>query len=310
MAFSDMIQVAALTDVGRIRNNNEDSYGSFPDVGVFCVADGMGGGDDGEVASTATVQAVARIVSDLTPPSGCAFALEHVADALAGAVNEASGWICRRSKDRCLSSCGSTFVGLCLDAAHPQRAMALHAGDSRLYRIRGGGIQQLTADHSVAGMLGARDETEVNPMFRSMILRAVGVAPEVELARTPVDVAEGDRFLLCSDGLSRMVSDERILSVCQSNGNSEEAAQLLVAEANRAGGLDNITVIVIDVGTLPDPLWVVDGPRVTNHDDAFFGETRPEAPEEDVVACSRIVRWSRLMHTIKRQFGTRRGSDL
>jgi len=292
------LHTAALSDVGKKRRNNEDSFGCFPAVGVFCVADGMGGGDDGEIASGATVQSVERIVPDLVPPAGAAFSSRCVADAVIQSVNRASRWIFRRAQAKRLKGCGSTFVGLCLDASNPHVAVAVHAGDSRLYRLRDGGIRQLTSDHSAASLMGARNDAEVNPMFRSMVLRAVGIACEVDVERTPVEVAAGDRFLLCSDGLSRMVPDGRLLQIGMANERAEDAALAFVAAANDAGGLDNVTVIVVDVGPLPDSLPETPGPHMAVAPAEFFGEAYPEPPdggeadsssEDDIMGCSASV---------------------
>ena len=250
------IQYAALSDLGRKRKNNEDSFGTFPSVGVFCVADGMGGGDDGEVASAATVRAVETFAEKNPLPQNATFPVDSYVEGLCEAVNAASEWIFHRTQEKNLKGCGSTFVGVCLDAANPGEAVALHAGDSRLYRIRGRTIQQITKDHSAAELIGAKDESEVNPMFRGMILRAVGIQSSVEIDRTGFAIKEGDRILICSDGLSRMVPDKRILAICRENTSSADACQKLIAAANDAGGIDNVTVVLVDVGPLPKPLPV------------------------------------------------------
>lgn len=250
-----------LSDIGRKRSNNEDSFGVFADVGVFCVADGMGGGDDGEVASAATVRAVETFVDAHRSPSGVAYSAGDFSDGICSAINDASSWICSRAKEKHLKGCGSTFVGVCFSAANPDEAIALHAGDSRLYRVRGRSIQQITKDHSAAELIGAKDEGELNPMFRGMILRAVGIQPSVEIERTPFNVRKGDRILVCSDGLSRMVPDKKILSIVRETASVETAAEALVAQANEAGGIDNVTVVLVEVGELPAPLPVVPMPK-------------------------------------------------
>ena len=246
-----------LSDIGRKRSNNEDSFGVFPDDGVFCVADGMGGGDDGEVASAAAVRAVETFVNSHRPPTGVSYSIGEFSDGICAAINDASAWICSRAKEKRLKGCGSTFVGVCFSASKPDEAIALHAGDSRLYRIRGRSIQQITTDHSAAELIGAKDDGELNPMFRGMILRAVGIQPSVEIERTPFNVRKGDRILVCSDGLSRMVPDKKVLSIVRESPSVERAAEALVAQANEAGGIDNVTVVLVDVGELPSPMPVV-----------------------------------------------------
>jgi PPM family protein phosphatase len=248
------LRAAALTDVGRRRKNNEDAFGAFPAQGVWCVADGMGGGDDGEVASAAVVKSVDACLSDLPSPSVGALAGARVAKGVAAAVEEASGWIFRRTKKNGLKGCGSTFVGIVFDATDPRSALVLHVGDSRLYRLRGRDFRQITKDHSVAEMMGAKDEKDLNPMFRGMILRAVGIENSVEIDRTPMSVEEDDVVLICSDGLTRMVPDRRIAEILRdAEVPVEETARRLVAAANEAGGIDNVTVVVVRVGALPSP---------------------------------------------------------
>ena len=252
------LQGVALTDIGRKRKNNEDSYGEFPDFGVWCVADGMGGGDDGEVASAAVVKSVDAFLSDLPSVSGGAYSANAIAKGVVSAVEEASGWIYRRTKKKNLKGCGSTFVCVVFDATDPGSATVLHVGDSRLYRLRGKDFKQITKDHSVAEMMGAKDESQISPMFRGMILRAVGIENSVEVEKTSMSVAEGDIVLVCSDGLSRMVPDKRISEILKNGRDDVEgAAKRLVAEANDAGGVDNITVALVKVGRLPSALPAV-----------------------------------------------------
>ena len=245
------IGYAAKTDVGQKRKNNEDAFGVFPDIGVFCVADGMGGGDDGEVASAAVVKSVGDFAASHRPPVGAGFSASDVASGVSASVNEASSWIFSRAAERNLKGCGSTFVGVVLDATAPSEAIALHAGDSRLYRIRGSSIKQITKDHSAAEMIGAKDEKSVNPMFRGMILRAVGVHPTVDVERTPLPLKEGDRIVICSDGLSKMVDDRKIAAIVHGGTTPDAVADALVSAANEAGGTDNITAVVLFVGKLP-----------------------------------------------------------
>ena len=252
------LRAAALSDIGRRRKNNEDAFGAFPAQGVWCVADGMGGGDDGEVASAAVVKSIDACLSDLPSPSFGAVAGSRVAKGVSEAVEEASGWIFRRAKKNGLKGCGSTFVGVVFDATAPRSAIVLHVGDSRLYRLRGRDFRQITKDHSVAEMMGAKDEKDLNPMFRGMILRAVGIESSVEIDRVPMSVEEDDVVLICSDGLTRMVPDRRIAEILRDGSVSvEETAQRLVAAANEAGGIDNVTVEVVRVGALPAALPAV-----------------------------------------------------
>ena len=247
------ILYSARTDVGKKRKNNEDAFGTFPRAGIFCVADGMGGGDDGEIASAAVVKSVEDATKICIPPEGGAYAAADVADVLESGLVQASEWIFNRTAEKKLTGCGSTFVGVVLDATRPDSAVAVHAGDSRLYLIHGRNIKQITRDHSVAEMLGAKDEKKINPMFRSMVMNAIGIRPKVEPERTPFKVAKGDRILICSDGLSRMVPDKKLLALSRQHEDVHEAVDAMIAAALDAGGIDNVTVVLLEVGILPLP---------------------------------------------------------
>ncbi|MBQ6246569.1 MAG: protein phosphatase 2C domain-containing protein [Kiritimatiellae bacterium] len=249
------VSCAALTDVGRKRKNNEDNYGTFPDAGVFCVADGMGGARDGEVASRIVVEHLAGALRNwekISPP----IPLEDRLALLDKCLDAASLWINQYAASHDANGCGTTFVGVVLDPGKPGHAVALHAGDSRLYRIHRHKITQITRDHSVANMTGVKDENELNPVFRNMILRAVGIKTSVELERTSFEVVPGDWVLICSDGLTKMVDDKSIAKIVASADGGKTAAHMLVAEANRCGGRDNVTVVLLHVGELPPALPV------------------------------------------------------
>ena len=264
----DHVHFAGKSDIGCKRKNNEDNFGMFPALGVWLVADGMGGGDDGEVASAAVVREVDAFVADCPPAASGAYAADDVVRGVEAAIGKASDWIFRRTREKHLSTCGSTVVGCVVDPVKPGRVVAFHAGDSRLYRLRGRGIKQITVDHSAAEMIGIKDESKVNPMFRGMVLRAVGVKPFVEIELTEFDVKEGDRVLICSDGLSRMVSDRKIASVARGESEPENAVAALIAAANEAGGVDNVTAVLVEFGKLPEPeepaaFPAFDGPDAT-----------------------------------------------
>ena len=238
------ITFAAKSDVGRVRANNEDAFGAFPEGGVWCVADGMGGGEDGEVASAAVVNAVEDFARNNPSSEQMDFAVRE--RRMVEEINAVSDRLFRYAQDKRLESCGTTVVVLLLDPGNPCVASALHAGDSRLYRIRDDEIRQITVDHSVVAAMHAK-ESEVSPLFRSMILRAVGVKPSVRVDVTRFDLRPGDRILLCSDGLTRMVPDPGILSILKRHRQASNAVAALLAAANAAGGHDNITAVLVDV---------------------------------------------------------------
>lgn len=255
-------KVAARTDVGRKRTNNEDAFGVFHEAGVFCVADGMGGGDDGEIASAAVVNGLEDGLKALEYSPDGAYAVVDVAAVVEASLTKASAWIFNRARVKKLSGCGSTFVGFALDATAPGNALAIHAGDSRLYLLHGRSIRQITHDHSVAEMIGAKDESKINPMFRSMVMNAIGIRAKADPERTPFKVVSGDRVLVCSDGLSRMVPDKKILAISRKNDDVAAAADALIAEALEAGGIDNVTVVLVEIGELPPAQTALPPPKI------------------------------------------------
>lgn len=254
MSLFPHVAFAAMSDIGRKRKNNEDACYASPSYGVWVVSDGMGGGDDGEVASLATVQGVDKFVKEHPFPSGGTWNIDDLVKGLGRSVSASSSWIYARAREKHLKGCGATFVALLLDAANPDEAVALHAGDSRLYRIRGRNVQQITKDHSAAAMIGAKNEAEINPMFRGMILRAVGIQPTVELERTALPLKSGDWVLICSDGLSRMVPDKQIGSIVREVESPDDGVAKLIAAANEAGGIDNVTAVLVKIGEFPSPM--------------------------------------------------------
>ena len=240
-----------VTDVGRKRKNNEDAFAAFPEHGFFCVADGMGGAADGEVASAAAVEGLQKLFADFAPARP--LSLRAKLAWAQCAIDDASAWIFRRSCLRGKSGTGTTFAGVAFDPANPFVAVALHAGDSRVYKFgseKGAlALRQLTIDHSVANMVGG-DEKRLNPALRNMISKALGLTPSVKCEQTRFDVSTGDFVVICSDGLDKMVSDSTIAAVLSDSTGAADAAKKLVDAALNAGGGDNVTVIVVKVGSM------------------------------------------------------------
>ncbi len=244
----DYLTSAELTDVGRRRKNNEDSLIRLPEAGVFCVADGMGGVQGGEVASKASVDALKKEFTE-SPDAPFALTADAAARLVERALNSASNWIKERAEGLGLNGSGSTAVALVFDRVTPSQGVALHAGDSRAYRLRDEKLVQLTVDHSVAAAAGLADDSSLPPMFRGVITRAVGLDRHVQLEATPFDVVPNDIFVLCSDGLSKMVSDRRLQKLLRKHGDGDlsELARVLVEEALKEGGEDNVSVVVVRV---------------------------------------------------------------
>jgi len=262
------LRVASLSDVGRVRTVNEDSCDSLlrsDGARLLLVADGMGGHRGG---ATASREAVARIGREFVA-GGAGDATEAVA-ALRRAIERANDHVFEMAHgDPGLAGMGTTVVALLVDAGG--RGTVAHVGDSRAYRWRGRRLEQLTTDHSVVaemqrrGVLSA-EEAAYHPR-RNEILRSVGVLPEVDVEIAPVELAPGDWYLLCSDGLCGVVSDAEIEEVLAAAPTAAAAARGLVDLANDCGGPDNVTVALLEVpiGWRPAPAAV--GP------DAFPGGT-------------------------------------
>ena len=232
-------QFVSKTDSGRRRRNNEDVYVCEPPL--FAIADGMGGAQAGEVASGLAAQALKE------GEDGTGTAEERV-DAL---IQSANRRVYEKAKeDPALSGMGTTLT---LALVGDDSVTMGHVGDSRAYRLRDGKLEQVTQDHSLvaeltrAGKL-SEEEAETHPQ-RSVITRALGTDPDVDGDVFLVETQEGDVFLLCSDGLSDMVGDQTIEEILQTHHDSlKKTAQELVKAANRAGGEDNITVLLFEVG--------------------------------------------------------------
>ena len=239
---------ASRTDVGRKREHNEDSHGVFPESGVYVVADGMGGGEAGEVASQLTITAVREALAAASDQPGVNNLVVKTR-LLRRAANQACHAIRAYVSQRGFNRSGSTFAALVFDPNQPGKAVALHAGDSRVYRFRKNKLEQITRDHSVAAAAGLTNEDRIPSMFKGVITRAVGILDLVDLEETPLDVKPGDLFLLCSDGLSNMVPDAPLTKLLKGReeGGLEKLSELLIAESNQAGGVDNITAVLVEV---------------------------------------------------------------
>lgn len=256
------MQFGARSDTGRVRENNEDSYRLSPELGLYVLSDGMGGQAAGEVASRlATETIVAHCRAARRNPSLPLIGepLDGVSarsNRLASAIRAANRDICEAaSRSSAHRGMGATIVAAWF---HDGRMTIAHVGDSRAYRFRAGALEQLTEDHSfVAEQVrhGVMSEHEAGAStMQSVLLRALGVESEVDIDIDEQLVLNGDTFLLCSDGLTRELSDPQIAAVLAESGHAEDAAERLVDLANHAGGDDNITVIVLRVAKTCDPL--------------------------------------------------------
>jgi protein phosphatase len=237
------IEAASRTDVGLVREHNEDAYGelSFDGGRLFIVADGMGGHAGGETASRLAVEAIREVFEGASGESGRR--LREAMEAANLRVHQAS------HRDSRLAGMGTTGVALVIDA---DAAWVANVGDSRVYRLRGSELVQLTRDHSVVAEMVRRgvltaDQALIHPR-RNEVLRSLGTSPDVEVDVDRVDVAAGDVFVLCSDGLSGVVDDAAIAAFLD-DASPSEASLALVEAAIGQGAPDNVTVQVVKVAS-------------------------------------------------------------
>lgn len=226
---------AARTHVGRVRQLNEDSYVARPDIGLWAVADGMGGHERGDEAS----RLIASRLEALTPPDSAPTFLRAVEGAVLACDQEVAAWPEGTS--------GSTVVALLAFGGH---FALLWAGDSRAYRLREGRLERLTVDHSLVQELVAAGELTPEAArhhpYRNRITRAVGVGHGLELDRLQGELAAGDLFLLCSDGLTGELRDDEIASLLAADA-PDAAADRLIARALESGGQDNVTLVLVGI---------------------------------------------------------------
>src|ERR687893_2774950 len=240
------LQPFGVTDAGKVRENNEDALlvGEGEDETLFAVADGIGGFEAGEVASSIVIDVLKRLRPDAS---------------FEQAVREANRRILAAGRgDEKLSGMGTTVVAIRFGGTQSEPvAEVAHVGDSRAYLVRGGDMKPVTEDHSLVAELVrsgdlTRDQAAEHPQ-KNLITRALGAEEEVDVDTAVLPVEAGDRILLCSDGLSDMVPEGRISEIlADSLGDPEATARRLLSAALDAGGTDNVTVVVVDLKEQPE----------------------------------------------------------
>jgi serine/threonine protein phosphatase PrpC len=228
------VRVGAATDIGHVREGNEDAYLLLDPL--YAVADGMGGHLGGEVASSLALETIRELFS-----SGEGSLTEQ--------VGQANRVVFQRSRaDREVEGMGTTLTAVVVEGS---RVRLAHVGDSRAYLFRDGELQMLTRDHTlVARMVEEGELTEAEATthpHRSIVTRALGVEETLEVDEGLVEVRDGDRLLLCSDGLTGMVADQDIAAILREVADPQLAVDRLVRAANAAGGVDNITAVILDL---------------------------------------------------------------
>jgi serine/threonine protein phosphatase PrpC len=241
------LAAGSATHTGFVRTNNEDSFLVDDEHVLFAIADGMGGHRGGEVASRTAIEALrASVAAGL-----------GVQDAI---VRANRAVIERAAGDEDLAGMGTTMTAVVV--AGGRQLLIGHVGDSRAYLLRDGTLRRITDDHSLVEELVREgrltpEQAESHPQ-RAIVTRALGVDPVVDVDLYTIEVGAGDRILLCSDGLTTMVRERDVERLARAESDPQRAAEVLVDAANRAGGEDNTSVIVIDVvevdaATTPDP---------------------------------------------------------
>ena len=242
------IDAFGLTDVGRVREHNEDAIDWDTERGMFILADGMGGHNAGEVASALAIESIKHALYDVLTPEVIDSEIVDYNDALYEAITYANTEIYEQAQDNPdYTGMGTTLV---MSLIHNGKALIANVGDSRLYVHNDSTLKQLTTDHSLVqemvdnGYLSV--EEAYSAVSRNLITRALGIAEEVEVDLIEHEIQPGDVFLICSDGLSDLVLDDEISTILVKNqGSLNDTAKELVAAANERGGKDNISVILM-----------------------------------------------------------------
>jgi protein phosphatase len=247
---------AGLSDVGLQREHNEDSFAVLDEYDLFVVADGMGGHRAGDVASRIATETISEFFrttanEDVTWPFHFDTNLSEEENRLLTGIRVANRQIFERStRSREYHGMGTTVVGA-MFSPKKQRMYIGHVGDSRCYRVRGGKIRQLTRDHSLINdyLLAMPDlsEEQKNELPKNVITRALGMQDQVVVDLQHDDPQPGDTYVLCSDGLSGMVSDDDIELIVASTDDVHAACTRLIERANVRGGEDNITAVLIKI---------------------------------------------------------------
>ncbi len=238
-----MLQVAALSDIGCRRSNNEDSFGYDMQTGIYAVSDGMGGSAAGEVASHITIQATLLRYRELLADE--AYRGQPLQHLLFYAVLHANDSVYREAQSNPqYAGMGATLVALCMVGSN---ALIANVGDSRAYLIRGGTISIITQDHSL-GAEQLRSGHDVAPNDRSfnVITRAIGIEAEVQPDLFGATLLPGDRLLLASDGLMKHLDDEGIARIVHGSSTVQQACERLIEAVKTFGAQDNVTCLMIE----------------------------------------------------------------
>jgi protein phosphatase len=252
MRLAEALEMLVRTDVGMLRSHNEDAVFVNPAAGLAILADGMGGYNAGEVASGMAISMLAESLGSLIaqPAAACTIDAESIEHCLLDEISAVNLSIFNAAESQAeYAGMGTTLVVACF---YDNRMAVAHLGDSRLYRLRAGRLEQLTRDHSLlqeqldSGMITPEEARYSHN--KNLVTRALGVDPEVEVEIHDYAMARGDVVLICSDGLNDMIEDDDIAQILHDAGNDLAlAADELIRMANDNGGRDNVSVILVKV---------------------------------------------------------------
>ncbi|MFZ0565201.1 MAG: Stp1/IreP family PP2C-type Ser/Thr phosphatase [Chlamydiales bacterium] len=236
-----------MSDVGLVREQNEDIWAAFPEIGVFLLADGMGGHASGEIAAKEAVDFLSQLIREWDPSKETT--LELGLTFFREAVQKMNHHIFQESQaDPSLKGMGTTLCALHFFKFY---AILAHVGDSRIYLQRGSKLNRLTEDHSLVSELVEMEAMKAEDAqtfpYKHVLTRAIGTHPVVEPTLNSIIVEPHDLFMLCSDGLTNYVSDKEIAETLATNDSLKAKGQQLINAANNQGGGDNITLILVDV---------------------------------------------------------------
>lgn len=270
----------ATTHVGQVREGNEDSF--IAEEGLYFVADGMGGHSAGEIASAIAIATLHNLHQDSNRPL-------NSADAVTEAVAAANRAIFAEAlADSSKSGMGTTLTGIVVTRPEDDQVVVANVGDSRTYLWRHGELRQITKDHSHVQTLvdrGAITRAEARVHFqRNIVLRAMGIESWVDVDTFELVIEDGDRFIVCSDGLVDEADDDDIEREIRHSGGPQNLSERLVDLANRNGGRDNVTVVVVD-------FEVVRQPVTTETDHPVVGDAHDDSPTSVMVRERRPSPW-------------------
>lgn len=246
---SDYVRVGAFTHMGMLRQKNEDSFYIPRDIEeqipLFVIADGMGGCNAGEIASKEAIDSVVSFINENY--HNCPKDRKSILKLLTDSIMHANDLVFKKSlSEEILNGMGTTLIVVLV---HNNKLYIGHIGDSRVYAVKNNRILQLTRDHSYVEQLVergiiTREQASAHPR-KNYITRAIGCEDNVEVDLSVRKFFDDEIFILCTDGLTNMISDEKIMEVVLENEFPQAAVEELIKSANSAGGLDNITVIVL-----------------------------------------------------------------